>query len=62
MNANQLAAHLRIDYRTVRHHLAILEKNGLVSAVGDGYGRVYYPSPTMEQFYPHLAEILKEGP
>jgi DNA-binding IclR family transcriptional regulator len=41
-NAHQLAAALDLDYRTVRHHLRILERNGAVMRpVGDAYATPY---------------------
>jgi len=41
-NAHQLASTLGLDYRTVRHHLRLLEKNGAVSRpVGDAYAAPY---------------------
>ena len=41
-NAHQLSACLGIDYRTVRHHLRILERNGVVvRPVGDAYATPY---------------------
>jgi hypothetical protein len=41
-NAHQLAAALGLDYRTVRHHLQILERNGAVTRpVGNAYAAPY---------------------
>jgi DNA-binding IclR family transcriptional regulator len=41
-NAHQLAAALGLDYRTVRHHLRILERNGAVTRpVGNAYAAPY---------------------
>jgi hypothetical protein len=41
-NAHQLAALLDLDYRTVRHHLRLLERNGAVSRpVGNAYATPY---------------------
>jgi hypothetical protein len=41
-NAHQLAAALGLDYRTVRHHLKILERNGAVTRpVGNAYAAPY---------------------
>jgi predicted transcriptional regulator len=41
-NAHQLAAALGLDYRTVRHHLKILERNGAVTRpVGNAYATPY---------------------
>ncbi len=42
-NAHQLAELLDLDYRTIRHHLRILERNGiLVNPSGDAYGSLYF--------------------
>lgn len=43
-NAHQLSQELSLDYSTVRHHLEALEKNGLVTSLGDGYGVMYFLS------------------
>jgi hypothetical protein len=41
-NAHQLAALLGLDYRTIRHHLRILERNGAVyRPVGNAYAAPY---------------------
>ena len=50
-NANQLSTFLKIDYRTVRHHLDILMKHKLISVVGDGYGQVYFLHSNFEEQY-----------
>ena len=60
MNANQLTAILEVDYRTVRHHLDILEKNGLITPVGERYGKLYFPSFELEQNMDYLGEILNK--
>ena len=41
-NANQLASRLDKDYRTIRHHLEILSKNGIITSGGDRYGTTYF--------------------
>lgn len=58
-NANQLAKQLGMDYRTIRHHLKVLEKNKIITAVGEGYGVTYFLSPVMEENYAVFEEILK---
>ena len=57
MNANQLCEVLGVDYRTVRHHLDILEKNGLVTSMGPRYGKVYFLSHELETRYGDFEEI-----
>ena len=57
-NANQLATQLKMDYRTIRHHLQVLEKNKLVTTVGEGYGITYFLSTAMEDNYVVFEEIL----
>jgi DNA-binding transcriptional ArsR family regulator len=58
-NANQLANQLGMDYRTIRHHLKVLEKNKIITTVGEGYGVTYFLSPVMEENYALFEEILK---
>jgi len=60
LNANQLATLLDTDYRNVRHHLEVLLKNGIITAAGEGYGMVYFLSPTMESNWSVFEEILKK--
>jgi predicted transcriptional regulator len=59
-NANQLATQLRVDYKTIRHHLTILEKNKLVIPVGTHYSTVYFLSQPMEENYFVFQEITNK--
>jgi DNA-binding transcriptional ArsR family regulator len=58
-NANQLATALKMDYRTIRHHLKVLEKNRIVTTVGEAYGTTYFLSPVLEENYALFEEIVK---
>lgn len=49
MNAHQLAKELGVDYKTARHHLDVLEKNGLVERAGEGYGALYMVSDALRR-------------
>lgn len=57
-NAQQLAEAVGRDYTTVRHHLRVLMKNGLLVAEGDRYGRMYFPSDAMRAHWEDLEAIL----
>jgi predicted ArsR family transcriptional regulator len=59
-NANQLAQSLKVDYKTVRYHLEVLEKNHIVTSVGDKHGATYFLTQTMEDNYGMFEEILKK--
>jgi DNA-binding transcriptional ArsR family regulator len=59
-NANQLANNLEMDYRTIRHHLKILQKNRIITSAGDRYGTTYFLSVEMEENYGVFEEILNK--
>jgi DNA-binding transcriptional ArsR family regulator len=59
-NANQLAISLDMDYKTIRHHLSVLEKNRIITSVGDKYGATYFLSQVMEENYALFEEILNK--
>jgi DNA-binding transcriptional ArsR family regulator len=59
-NANQLATLLGMDYRTIRHHLGVLEKNKLIISAGEGYGKTYFVSQAMEENYVLFEEIMNK--
>ncbi len=57
-NANQLAETLKVDYKTVQHHIRVLEDHGLVAPSNKGsYGAVLFLTPKMEEAIPLLDEI-----
>lgn len=59
-NANQLATLLKMDYKTMRHHLEVLEKNRIITSVGDRYGATYFLSQVMEDNYALFEEIERK--
>ena len=60
-NANQLAQILRVDYKTIQHHLRILEENGLIVPSNKGsYGAVLFLTPKMDEALPILDEICSK--
>ncbi|MDG7006080.1 MAG: winged helix-turn-helix transcriptional regulator [Nitrososphaerota archaeon] len=51
-NMNQLAKRLGVEYRTVQHHIEVLQRNSLVGSAGPRYGLTYSLTPWMAA---HLA-------
>ena len=47
-NTHKLAQELDLDYKAVQHHMKVLEKNNMVSKIGEKYGAVYHLSNFLE--------------
>jgi DNA-binding transcriptional ArsR family regulator len=63
-NAHQLAENLELDYKTVRHHIKVLEDNNVITASGERYGTMYFLSSPMEENYElfqHIWHEMKEN-
>jgi len=61
-NAHQLSAGLALDYRTVRHHLKILERNGAVTRpVGDAYATPYEICASTSAYLETLPSSAPDG-
>ncbi|MHA2426073.1 MAG: ArsR/SmtB family transcription factor [Candidatus Thorarchaeota archaeon] len=56
-NANQLAEHLSLDYKTIRHHLDILVEHKILIPQGEGYGMVYFVSEDLENNFEDFKQI-----
>ncbi len=48
LNANQLAKEMGLDYKAIQHHIGVLEKNNLITRVGDKYGVTFFISTFLE--------------
>jgi predicted transcriptional regulator len=59
-NANQMSDCLKLDYKTVIHHLKVLKKNSIITEEGDGYGNVYFLSRDLEQNYEIFENIQRK--
>ncbi|MDQ5842324.1 MAG: winged helix-turn-helix domain-containing protein [Thermoproteota archaeon] len=64
-NMNQLAEALGVDYKLVQHHIGVLEKNNMVTKIGEKYGVLYFISnyleANIEAFNDVKAAIDKKG-
>jgi DNA-binding transcriptional ArsR family regulator len=56
-NVNQLAEALGLDYKAIQHHIVVLEKNNLVSRMGQKYGILYFISNYLEANIESFNEI-----
>jgi DNA-binding transcriptional ArsR family regulator len=62
MNTNQLRIALNLDYRTVKHHLEVLQDNDLIYSVGSGYGSMFFLTDKMEEHiedFQHIWSSIK---
>ena len=57
LNTNQLAKELSLDYKAIQHHIKILEKNNMVTKVGEKYSIMYFISAFLEANMESLGEI-----
>lgn len=59
-NINQLAETLKLDYKAIQHHILVLEKNNMVSKVGEKYGVSYFISDYLESNIIAFEEIASQ--
>jgi predicted ArsR family transcriptional regulator len=58
-NANRLADELEVGYKTVRHHLEVLEEHGVVEGGDNDYGRLYFLTDRFDQYRDAFEEIAR---
>lgn len=59
-NANRVSEMLELDYKTVRHHLEVLEDNNVIKNSGDDYGAVYLPTQQARANWETIEEIIQQ--
>ena len=57
-NANQISKELSMDYKAIKHHLNLLEKNSLLEKFSADYGGTYYLSALFEENNSIFDEIV----
>jgi predicted transcriptional regulator len=60
LNINRMAEILNLDYKGVQHHVDVLEKNNLVSRMGEKYGIMYFISNYLESNMDTFKEIVNK--
>jgi DNA-binding transcriptional ArsR family regulator len=61
MNMRQLALAANLDYKTVEHHVRLLEKNLIIEPMGPGYGKMYFISDLLLGEKEFMGRIRGEG-
>jgi predicted transcriptional regulator len=59
-NSNQLAEELNVNYRTITHHIKILENSNVVSSFGEKYGKMYFLSDEMKKDYAEFEDVWEQ--
>jgi predicted transcriptional regulator len=57
-NAHELCTILNLNYKTIRYHLDLLEKNKIILGVGEKYGKTYFPSDELKDLEDYFNEIM----
>jgi predicted transcriptional regulator len=60
LNTNQLAKELDLDYKAIQHHIRVLEKNNIITKVGEKYGTTYFVSTFLEVNMEAFEEIAQK--
>jgi DNA-binding transcriptional ArsR family regulator len=47
-NINQLSESLGLDYKAIQHHILVLQKNNMITKMGEKYGVLYFISNYLE--------------
>ena len=59
-NANRLADDMDVSYKTVRHHLDMLEEHGIVEPGDNEYGKLYFLTDRFEQHRESFEGIVNQ--
>jgi predicted transcriptional regulator len=41
-NINQISESLGLDYKAIQHHILVLQKNNMITKMGEKYGVLYF--------------------
>ena len=59
-NTHQLSKELHLDYKAIQHHMKVLEKNNMVSKIGEKYGAIFHLSTFLEINISALYEAIEK--
>ena len=60
LNTNQLAKEMGLDYKAIQHHIKVLEKNNIITKIGEKYGVTYFVSPFLEANMESFDELVEK--
>ncbi len=60
LNTHQLSKEMGLDYKAIQHHMRVLEKNNLVTKVGEKYGAIFHLSNFLEINIECLTEVIEK--
>ena len=60
LNANQLAKELGLDYKAIIHHVGVLEKNNIITRIGEKYNVTFFISGFLEANLDSFLEIAQK--
>ena len=59
-NTNQLAKEMGLDYKAIQHHIRVLEKNNMITKVGEKYNVTFFISTYLEVNMEAFEEIERK--
>lgn len=59
-NANQIAKEMNLDYKAITHHIRVLEKNNIITKMGEKYNVTFFISTFLEVNMESYNEIAKK--
>jgi len=60
LNTNQLANEMGLDYKAIQHHIKVLQKNNMITKIGEKYGVTYFISTFLEVNMETFEEIERK--
>jgi len=60
LNTHQLSKEIGLDYKAIQHHMRVLEKNNLITKVGEKYGAIFHLSNFLEINIECLGEVIEK--
>ncbi len=60
MNANELAQELDVGYKTIRHHVELLEEHDVVESGDESYAKLYFLTDRFDNYRDTFEQIVAQ--